>query len=255
MSSYLGKHAEYYDTIYQDKLYAQEAAFVAECFERYGNGETKRLIELACGTGRHAFELEALGYSILATDYSEDLLAIARRKAQERGSAVQFQLADMRELNIDAPPFDAAICLFDSLGYVRTDEAIGKVLAGVRRHLRPEGLFVFEFWHAPAMLAHYEPIRVRRWPLPDGDLLRIATTRLLDEGNLAEVRYDLYELHEDRSYSSLSETQVNRFFTVPEMEALLAAADFEALDWRNGYTWDSAIDDDTWHVLAIARPA
>ena len=255
MSSYLGKYAEYYDTIYKEKPYAQEAAFVAECFQRYGQGETERLLELACGTGRHAFELEALGYSLLATDYSEDLLAVARRKAKDRGSAVEFQYADMRDLDLDAAPFDAAICLFDAIGYVQTDAAIAKVLAGVRRHLRPDGLFVFEFWHAPAMRAHYEPLRVRRWPLTDGELLRISSTRLLEEGDLAEVRYDIYELREDHTYASLSETQVNRFFTVPQMQALLDAADFKALDWRNKYTWDQAIDDDTWHVLAIARPA
>ncbi|HSS98073.1 MAG TPA: hypothetical protein VLK33_13625, partial [Terriglobales bacterium] len=74
MSSYLGKHAEYYDTIYADKPYAQEAAVVHACMQNHSRGKTERLLELACGTGRHAFELEKLGYQIVATDYSKDLL-------------------------------------------------------------------------------------------------------------------------------------------------------------------------------------
>ncbi|MQC26249.1 MAG: class I SAM-dependent methyltransferase [Chloroflexi bacterium] len=255
MTSYLGKHAEYYDIIYKEKPYAQEAAFVQACIKRYGHGETQRLLELACGSGNHAFQLEQLGYSVLATDYSLDLLDVARKKAAQRASSVDFQLADMRTLELESPSFDAAICLFDSIGYVQTDAAIASVLSGVHRHLRPDGLIIFEFWHAPAMLSHYDPLRVRRWPMPNGELLRIATTQLLDQGNLAEVNYQIFELRDDHTYATLTETQVNRFFTVSEMDAFLRAADFRALDWLNGYTWDQELNDQTWHVLAVAQRA
>lgn len=253
MSSYLGKHAQYYDIFYRDKDYVAEAAFLDECLKRYGFPNGRRLLELACGTGNHAFALEKLGYQLIASDYSEDLLAEAEKKAKAKGSEIDFRLADMRSLDLDEPPFDALVCLFDSIGYVQSDEAIETVLQNVHRHLLPGGLFVFEFWHADAMLKSYDPIRVRHFPIPKGELLRISTTNLDKENNLAEVFYEMYELLNDSTYGKISEAQVNRFFTVAEMDKLLRGNHFKPLTWLNGYTWDENIDEDSWHILAIAK--
>jgi SAM-dependent methyltransferase len=253
MASYTGKHAEYYDIFYQDKDYAGEAAFVHACLERFSQGAPLRLFEMACGSGNHALQLQQLGYEIVAIDYSEDLLAVARAKAVSRNASIDFRLADMRSLALADEPFDAAICLFDSIGYVQTNAAIQQVLDGVRKHLRPGGLFVFEFWHAAAMLKGYDPVRVRRWPVEGGELLRISSTRLEPEQQLAEVTYDIYDLGADGAYTYLQETQVNRYFLVQEMAAFLTRAGLEPLAWLDGYSWKEDIDENTWHVLAVAR--
>ena len=253
MGSYLGKHAEYYDIFYQDKPYAAEAAFVHECLQRYGQGETTRLLELACGTGNHAFEFEKLGYQMLATDYSKDVLAIAHRKAAPRGSAVEFRQADIRALDLAERPFDAVICLFDSIGYVQTNQAIADVLAGVQRHLRTGGLFIFEFWHAAAMLRGYEPRREREWHTPELRLRRVSTTKLDVSRQLAQVTYDIEATNNDGELTRLQETQTNRYFLVQEMAAFLSGAGFEAVNWLEAYDWQRPIDADTWHVLAVAR--
>src|SRR5262249_53992564 len=150
-----------------------------------------RLLELACGTGRHAFELEKRGYQIVATDYSADMLACAARAKAARGSAVEFLEQDMRALAVPGAPFDAVISLFDSIRYVQTNEAVQAVLAGARKHLRPGGLLVVEFWHAPAMLRGYEPVRVRRWQTPDGEIIRISETKLDCARQLAHVTYTI----------------------------------------------------------------
>ncbi len=113
------------------------------------------------------FHLEKPGREIVASDYSEDMLRRAKQKAEEKHSRVEFQLQDMTKLDVGGGPFDAVICLFDAIGYVRTNEALTKVFEGVHKHLRPDGLFIFEFWHAAAMIRHYDPVRVRRWQTDD----------------------------------------------------------------------------------------
>lgn len=253
MSSYTGQHAEYYDIFYAEKPYAAEAAFVHACLQRHAGEGTRRLLELACGTGRHARALEALGYQIVATDYSADLLAVARRKAAETGSQVEFHLQDMRSLDVPGAPFEAAYCLFDSIGYVQTNSAIRQVLAGVHRHLRPGGLFVFEFWHAAAMLRGYEPQRQRSWTHGDTHIQRISRTRLDVPRQLAEVSYEIVAEGSDGRVE-LNETQVNRYFLVEEMAAFLEASGFDPLEFLPAYT-EGAIDEDTWHILAVARKA
>ena len=253
MSSYIGRHAELYDIFYADKPYAEEAAFVHQCLQQYSVGPTVRLLELACGTGTHALALEKFGYEIIATDYSEDMLACARRKAAEVSSLIDFRWQDMRALDIAERPFAAAICLFDSIGYVETNEALMQVLQGVHRHLRPDGLFVFEFWHAAAMLCSYAPVRVRRWSTPEGELVRISETELECAKQLARVTYTIYELRHDGTYTSLKETQANRYLLVQEMAGWLSSCGFAPLKWFAGFAPDENITEQTWHVIAVAR--
>jgi SAM-dependent methyltransferase len=252
MSSYLGKHAELYDIIYAEKDYSAEARFVDEQLRRHRRGSIVRMLELACGTGRHAIALEALGYSVVATDHSEDMLRVARARAAVTKSQVQFRQADMRQLGPDFAGFDAAICLFDSIGYVQTNEAIEATLSGVVRALRPGGVFLCEFWHAGAMLKSFEPVRVRRWKTPSGELLRVTETQVDCERQLATVNYELLELRADGMCSRTLETQVNRFFLVQEMRSFLVRSGLEPIRFLAGFTDSENIDVQTWHVIAIA---
>jgi ubiquinone/menaquinone biosynthesis C-methylase UbiE len=253
MSSYIGRHAELYDIFYGDKPYADETAFVHWCLQQHGVGSTRRLLELACGTGSHALALEKFGYEIVATDYSEDMLSCARVKAKGVSSEVSFIQQDMRMLNIPGRLFDATICLFDSIGYVETNEELIKVFEGVGRHLRSDGLFVFEFWHAAAMLRSYDPVRVRRWRMPEGELLRISETELEYSKQLAKVTYTIYELRDDGTYKILRETQRNRYFLVQEMAGWLSLCGFTPMRWFAGFTPDGNITEQTWHIVAVAR--
>ena len=253
MISYVGRHAELYDIFYADKPYDKEAAFVHRCLQQYSVGTPHRVLELACGTGSHALELEKKGYKILATDYSTDMLACARRKAAQVLSEVAFCHYDMRTLDLPYEPFDAVICLFDSVGYVATNEALEQVLKGVRRHLRPNGLFVFEFWHAAAMLRHYEPLRVRRFNTPEGEVLRISETTLDYAKQLSRVTYIVYELRSDGTYTNFQEAQINRYFLVQEVAGWLSTYGFKPVKWFSGFNDNEFITDQTWHIVAVAQ--
>jgi SAM-dependent methyltransferase len=253
MSSYTGRHAELYDLFYADKPYEEEASFVHRCLLAYGDGPMRRVLELACGTGSHALALERLGHEILATDDSEDMLARARHKAAQQSSQVVFERRNMTALDAAGGPFDAAVCMFDSIGYVLTNEALRQVFDGVRAHLRPGGLFVFEFWHAAAMLRSYESVRVRRWAQPDGELLRISETTLEHEKQLAHVTYTIYELGLDGTYKGLKETMSNRYFLVQEMAGWLKASGFAPVKWFAGFSDKEKITEQTWHIVAVAR--
>jgi SAM-dependent methyltransferase len=251
-SSYVGRHADYYDVIYAGKDYAREARFVDSLLRQHGATRPGALLELACGTGRHAREFAALGYDVTATDYSDDMLRVARQKCADAPRAIQLRRLDMREVGAEVSRYPAIVSLFDSIGYVRDNAAVAQVLMGVRQVLAPGGLFVFEFWHAPAMLRGYDPARVRRFQLPAGELVRISETRLDVAAQLAHVSYDLIELRSTGEYVRLRETQVNRFFFLPEMTAYLQASGLELLAAHAGFDASQSIDADTWHIVAVA---
>jgi SAM-dependent methyltransferase len=253
MSSYTGRHAELYDLFYADKPYLAEAAWVDGVLREFVLPAPRRVLELACGTGRHAIELSRRGYQVTATDYSPDMIAQARRRSSEAQSPIEFLVADMRSLDLGEAAFDAVICLFDAIGYVQTNEAIAGVLAGVRRHLRPGGVFICEFWHAAAMIANYDPVRVRRWTLADREIVRISETRLDIAKQLGHVSYTVLELLSDGRYERFDETQTNRFFLVQEMSASIERAGLSPPQFFAGFSRDETITSTTWHVLAVAR--
>ena len=251
-SSYIGRHAKLYDLIYAEKAYADEAAFVHTCIQSH-MPDASHLLELACGTGTHSLLLEKYGYKIIATDYSSDMLMHAREKAQKEKSRVDFRQQDMRTLDVPERPFDVIICLFDSLGYVATNENILQALKRIHYHLAPDGIFLFEFWHAGAMLRNYEPLRVRRFQTSEGEIVRIAETQISYKDQLCYVSYTITEMNKDGTYQITKETQKNRFFLLQEMNFFLEQAELLPLKWFSGFQATEQIDEHTWHIVGLAR--
>jgi SAM-dependent methyltransferase len=249
MTNYAGRYAELYDLFYADKPYTDEAAFVHECIREFSLRPTREILELASGTGRHALEFEKLGYNVTATDRSPDMLEVARKRARGKN----LVRAEMGQLDLPKKNFDAAVCLFDSIGYLRTNEAIANALARIRDHLRDDALFILEFWHAPAMLNGYSPARVRRWKIDNADITRTSETTLDRESCLAKVVYTVEERTPDGSCRTFRESHVNRFFSVDEMETLLSRSKFSPLKFFAGFNKTEPITDATWHIVAVAR--
>jgi SAM-dependent methyltransferase len=242
LNSFQGLHARYYDLIYAAKPYAEEARFVHDLL----GARPGRLLDVACGSGRHAREFAALGWEVTGIDYSPDLLERARE------ADIDVHEQDMRQLDVPGAPFDAVTCLFDSIGYPQENDGIVAALAGMRRHGTRVAV---EFLHAPALLTHAEPVRVRRWELPDGgELLRVSETEIDAPAMTMHVSYDVVELRADGGFARERERQSNRFFAVEEMRALMQLAGLRLERFVPAYA-DGGIGLDTFHVIAVARAA
>jgi SAM-dependent methyltransferase len=252
VSSYVGRYAEFYDLIYADKPYASEIEFLDGQVQSRLGRRPARWLDVACGTGTHALCLAARGYDVLGVDYSRDQLLQAQHKARARNLKVAFEFADMRALDLGPARFDAISCLFDSIGYAKTNEAIVAALSGMKRHLSTTGLLMLEFWHAPAMLKHYEPFRTRTWPIPDGELVRTSESTLNIPAQTCSVRYTLNVKTKLEPLESFSETQENRFFLMQEMNLLLTSSGLTTLAAFAGYDALEPITDQTWHVVVLA---
>lgn len=104
------------------------------------------LLELACGTGTVALAMAERGWRVYGVDASAQMLAEARRKAEQAppmsGSVLWLQ-QDMRQVTLDEP-VSLATCLYDSLNYMLTSEDLLAVFKHVLNALEPGGLFVFD---------------------------------------------------------------------------------------------------------------
>jgi SAM-dependent methyltransferase len=97
-----------------------------------------RILDLACGFGRHANRLAALGHTVTGVDLMPGFLEIARQQAAAMRVQVDYRQGDMRQLSFDAE-FDRVMLLFTSFGYFSDDENL-EVTRNVARALEPGGL-------------------------------------------------------------------------------------------------------------------
>jgi len=143
--------SDFYLRAYADDTRDAEAVEQALAAARLAGCEPGAdVLDVPCGFGRHTIALARAGYRAVGVDRSAALLDEARRRAGgERWP--KLTRADYRELPFAEASFDAALNLFTSLGYLGDEEDV-KVLAAIRRVLRPGGRLVLETMHRDRLL-------------------------------------------------------------------------------------------------------
>jgi len=137
------QNAKYYDIIYSGKDYKKESEKVRAIIRKYCTSGGTELLDVACGTGNHIAYL-AKHYRITGTDISKTMLAIARKKYPH----VKFAAGDMRSFDLKKK-FDAVVCLFSSVGYMKTPGNLEKAIGNFSRHLKPGGVMIIEAFVDP----------------------------------------------------------------------------------------------------------
>lgn len=250
-SDYAGR----YDFLYQDKDYERECDMVAEVFTRFADGPVQSVLDLGCGTGNHALPLARRGFAMTGVDRSPGMLEQAGRKADALALGdirPTFRQGDVRDLHL-GQTFDAVLMMFAVLGYQVTNENVASALATVRRHLKPGGLFVFDIWYGPAVLAIRPGERVKTLATPDGTVIRAASTKMDSFRQLAEVRYQMWHVRESGPMVETSETHEMRYFFPQELALFLEHARLRLVHFADFGALDRPADESTWNTIAVAE--
>lgn len=121
---------------------AHELPFLEARFREHG---VRRVLDSACGTGQHALALARRGYEAAGADLSEGMVARARALAAEAGLQVPFAVAGFGHLaEALAGPFDAVLCLGNSLPHLLTASEVHGALADFAAVLRPGGVLIIQ---------------------------------------------------------------------------------------------------------------
>lgn len=176
MSGIYSDLAEYYDTLYSWKPYADEAQTLRKLLHSAGIGDGSRLIEAACGTGNYLVHLQR-HFQVSGFDVSPAMLAQAQRKVPE----VPLFQADMCSLRLDTP-VDALLCLFSSVGYLVDEAAYARAARAFAAAVRPGGTLLVEPWIAPDQL---DEQRVSALTAGDDELKICRASRIWREGHVS----------------------------------------------------------------------
>lgn len=133
----------FYDAIYSFKDYAAEAGWLRYLLTEHGHPDG-RLLDVACGTAAHLVHLRA-HYQVEGLDIDPGMLDVARAKLP----GIAFHEGNMLDFDLGCR-FEIVVCLFSSIGYMRTVERMNQAVANMARHVEPGGLLAIEPWFSPA---------------------------------------------------------------------------------------------------------
>lgn len=244
--------ARYYDVFYGQRNFEKECDFLIQAWALCGV-RPENILDLAGGTGNHGLVLAARGYKVCGVDASAEMLWLYGQKAAERGLAVDLLRQDLSKIALSRQ-FDAALCMGDAIGYLGDDSELCRFFLALAEQVKPYGVFVFDFWHTPAVVSSYEPVRSRDYQMGTSKVTRVARTSLDLVKKIALVDYQVREFVGDSVVDEFSEEHHMRFFTVEEIIRLLEGSGWEIVFSCPSYEFGRPVGDDTFHVAVIARP-
>ncbi len=228
---------EEYHVLYphRDDTEAQLAVALIRRVAPWSSGQL--VLDLACGAGRHAAELERAGARVIGLDLSPAMLHRARRRV--RAPLVR---GDMRALPFRPGTFGLVVNLFTSFGYFRSDTEHGAVMRQVAEVLAPDGRFVIDYLNADQVR---RSLRRDSEQIQQGDASARVKRRFSEEGLYVVKEIELRA--ENRSFQERV-----RLFTPAELERLLTAAGLEVVARYGDYD-GRPLGVDTPRTILVAR--
>lgn len=141
MTAYSG-FAQIYDEYMHPEDHQRWFNGVQELIKKYSR-PTKKVLELACGSGSMSILFAKAGYDLIGLDLSEEMLMIAKDKALRDRVKIGFFQQDMTEYELNQK-FDTVLCICDGMNYVLEDEALERLFSRVHQSLKDEGTFIFD---------------------------------------------------------------------------------------------------------------
>jgi SAM-dependent methyltransferase len=146
----------YYHILYKDRNFREAQVFMDNLTHYLNLPERAKVLDLACGKGRHSIYLNQLGFDVLGVDLSENSICTAKNNENE---TLRFKVHDMR-VAFDEK-FDAIFNLFTSFGYFENDRDNLQTLIAIKESLSEYGFGVIDFMNVTNVIANLIPNEVK----------------------------------------------------------------------------------------------
>lgn len=243
MNKVFENYSKYYNLLYQDKNYPEETTYILNLIKKFAPDAAK-ILELGCGTGKHAKLLEQNGFDILGVDMSETML----EEAQKMG--VNCQLGDVRFFRCKKK-FDVILSLFHVVSYQITDEDILNIFKTAASHLEKNGVFIFDLWYKSAVLAQIPEKRVKEMENDEIEVIRYCSPNHIIEKSIVEVFYDIEIFDKlNKKTEKINEKHSMRYFSEDEIKNYAAQNDINIIHFEEWLTGKKP-DETTWGVCFV----
>lgn len=251
MTQFGNLYSQYYDLLYQDKAYQAEVNYVASLIQKYAF-DANSILDLGCGTGKHAELFCEQGFKVHGIDLSLDMLNIAEMRRVDKENQLSFSYANIQNLNLNKK-FDVVTSLFHVMSYQNSNQELIQAFQVAKQHLVEGGILIFDFWYGPAVLTDLPTTRVKRLEDDKIQVTRLAEPTLYPQKNIVDVQYNIFiKNKETQSVIEKNELHSMRYFFDTELELICDEVGFEVL---NKYEWMSqnTPNFNSWNVVWILK--
>lgn len=241
-------YAYYYDLIYKEKDYKAECQYIENVIRRHAC-KFQTILDLGCGTGIHDNHMANSGYGIVGIDISPEMIEIAKTK---RTNNCEFILGDATKIRLEQK-FDVVISLFHVVSYQISNSDLRNLFDTAKFHLKPGGLFIFDFWYSPAVYNIKPSVKIKRVESNEYEILRIAEPENHTENNIVNVNFEFHILQKSSGKcTKFRELHKMRHFSIPEIECALNNSSLRPIafeEWLSG----EKPSEITWSVCCVSR--
>jgi SAM-dependent methyltransferase len=192
-------------------------------FTQFEIPSTGKLIDLACGEGSFALEMASKGWDVVGIDQSEEMLRLARRRAADSASQVEFFKQDMREFTVPGQA-DLVTCWFDSLNYLLRIEDIQSAFSRVYQALKPGGWFIFDMNTIYGLAVEWQKQKCYVQQETE-DLLELHQTNYDFEKRMATMRITWF-IRNDTGWQKYEEIHFERAYSIEKIKNALVSVGF-----------------------------
>lgn len=191
----------YYPLLYQKRNIEEAESFISNLLTDLKPAPKSRILDLACGEGRHSNYLASKGFKVTGIDLSERSIVLAKENAVEN---VDFDIADMREFSINSK-YEYIFNLFTSFGYFQNTNDNIKVLNQIRKHLDDSGTLVIDFLNKHLVVKNLVPSETKTVDqitfnitrkVQDGSVVKNITFKADNIENKYQERVQLFDLND-----------------------------------------------------------
>ena len=228
-----------YDELMNEVDYNGWVEYIEKIIEKEDT-KVQNILELACGTGNLTIPLTKKNYDIAGIDISEEMLGVAREKAEKEGVELVLLQQDIAELDFDITNLDCVLCACDGFNYITYDEDLENIFKKTYELLKENGLFIFDissFYKLSSVLGNNMYGENRE------DIAYMWQNYFDDEENLVEMELAFFVKDEDGRFERFEEVHQQRAYTEEEILDMLQSVGFKDIKVYSDFTFESPKED------------
>jgi SAM-dependent methyltransferase len=227
----------YYHILYKDRNYREAQIFMDNLTHYLNLPEKAKVLDLACGKGRHSIYLNQLGFNVLGADLSENSINEANKNSNE---TLHFKVHDMREPFEEK--FDAIFNLFTSFGYFENDDDNLTTLKAIKASLSEYGFAVIDFMNVTQVIETLVPEEIKTV-----DEIDFHIKRYVEDGHIFK------EIDFEDQGKKFHFTEKVKALTLKDFEDLMQQADIFLLDIFGDYKLKKFHKTDSERLIMIFK--
>jgi SAM-dependent methyltransferase len=231
-------NSPYYHILYKNRDEKEAEFFLQNVIQTFGFNPSQKIVDLACGKGRHAIYLNSLGFDVTGVDLSAKSIDFASQFANER---LHFEVQDLRCLHF-SQPFNVALNLFTSFGYFKSMEENKLVMKNIYSILAPNGLLLIDFMNVECVL---QQLIERENKTISG--IQFHITKWVERGFIFK-RIEVFDKNEHFEY-----TEKVQILTKENFESLLQSSGFIIKHFLGNYALNPFKKDQSERLILVAQ--